>query len=61
MEKKKEKVECKHRWHFLREFYFDEWDSLTSLRRFPRGNYAKFICENCGRIKFVKEWEDENN
>lgn len=60
MEKQKSKEkECKHRWHFLREFYFDEWDSLMSVRKNPRGNYAKFICEECGRVKFV--FENENN
>jgi hypothetical protein len=55
--KNKPAKNCKHRWHFVKEFYFDEWDSLTSSKRYPRGNYSKFVCESCGEIKFILEEE----
>jgi len=50
---------CNHRWHFIREHYIDEWDSLSTRRKYQRGLYCKFICESCGETKWVLEHEEK--
>lgn len=49
--------ECKHEWHLIREFFIDELSNLVWRKNFPSGNYCKFICSKCGKIKYVKETE----
>jgi hypothetical protein len=47
--------ECKHEWHFVREFYLDDIGNYIFNRTLPAGNYCKFICHRCGKVKYIKE------
>lgn len=49
---------CKHEWFFVREFYLDDLGKLTWRKSLSSGTYCKFICQKCGKVKYVKEEEE---
>lgn len=43
-----------HKWYFVKEVYIDELYKIVWSPNSPeQGNYAKFVCEECGTTKLV--------
>lgn len=49
-------MNCKHNWHFVDKVYLTKKiNHINGYDTFPDGSYYVFVCDQCDKIKKVKE------